>query len=90
VVAPVCAPLCTTTQYPVLRTRQPVRYVKDLSRARQGRGGGERSEQGPKGRPRTLGLIVVHQQHASSQQSLVMVLADDLIPHREDVAVIGR
>jgi hypothetical protein len=39
---------------------------------------------------RTLGLIVVHQQHASSQQSLVMVLADDLVPHREDVAVIGR
>jgi hypothetical protein len=76
---------------PVLRTRQPVRMRKTWSRARQGRGGGVGAVQtGLKAGPVALGLIVVHQQHASSQQSLAMVLADDLIPHREDVAVIGR
>jgi hypothetical protein len=85
--------VCTTLHHnsiPRLEDAATSAHAKDLSAALGRAGeGSERSRRGLRPAPYPR-LIVVHQQHASSQQSLVMVLADDLIPHREDVAVIGR
>jgi hypothetical protein len=91
----VVAPVCTTLHHnsiPRLEDAATSAHAKDLSRARQGRGGGsERSRQGLRPAPYPPGLIVVHQQHASSQQKASLwSLPTILFPHREDVAVIGR